>query len=274
MAGHDAATVLADRLDDRLGHVGRVGLEHLLRIGVVGDRGAGHDVRVDAARMEQMHLDVAVGQLGHERLGVAADGELGGAVVGIAGHSEQAEDARDVHEGRRVDGLELRHERQRAVDHAVEVDGEDVLERLDGGVDAPLERPGDAGVVDHDVGVAQRGPTLGGEVEHGRLVGHVDDLGEHRGIAERPHEVDGLGEPCFVHVAQDQAGHTLPGELGGVGPAHAGSGTRDDHALVVEAIHAMDARRLGLRSARRVHPVGCWRGRVRCGQTGHRGDRR
>ena len=123
-----------DSADDDLGGPLRRGPRELLeldgelaggaeRLPVVGaeprvadDRGL-HSAGVDVDR-----ADAGLAQLLAQRVGVAADGELRGAVGALVREADQAEDARGVDDRARILGEEQRQERADPVDHAPVVD--------------------------------------------------------------------------------------------------------------------------------------------------------
>ena len=79
------------------------------------------------ARVDGDRVDAGVAQLVAQRLGVAADGELRGAVGALGRPADQAEDARDVDDRARVLLEQDRQEGAGAVDDAPEVDVDDPL---------------------------------------------------------------------------------------------------------------------------------------------------
>ncbi len=139
--------------------------------------GVARDVGLDAAGVDRRHrhrctLDL---ELHAQRVGEAADGELGCVVGRLGGDADEPEHARDVDDVALTRRLEVGEERLGAVDDAPEVDAHQPLEVLVGhGFDGGAERH--AGVVDDQVDPAVIGDDLVGPGVHRWPVGHVELL--------------------------------------------------------------------------------------------------
>ncbi len=120
-----------------------------------------------------------------------------------------------------------------AVDDAAEVDLQDVLPLLLGGLQEGAA-VADTGVVDHDVGDAVGRGHLPGEGVDGGAVGDVHPVGVGRGGAEQAGEFDGALGAGQVEVADHDGGAVLgEGQRGGSSDAAAAAG--DDGQLPGES---------------------------------------
>ncbi|CUK19794.1 Uncharacterised protein [Achromobacter sp. 2789STDY5608615] len=129
--------------------------------------------RPHRARVDQRHPHAVRRGFQRQRLGQAADRELGGAVGAPAGAAAiETEDRRDIEYVPRALGAQARHHRAHHVQHAEHVDIEAAAQ---GVVGQRFQRPGQAvaGVVDHHVDAAERGNGGVDRAAHVAFIGQI-----------------------------------------------------------------------------------------------------
>ena len=140
--------------------------------------GVARDVGLDPARVDGRHRDLGALdlELHAQRVGEAADGELGRVVGRLRGDADQAEHAGEVDDVTLAGRLEVGQERLGPVHHAPEVDVHQPFEVLVGhGLDRRAQRH--AGVVDDQVDRAVVGDDAVGPGVDGVPIGHIEVLG-------------------------------------------------------------------------------------------------